>query len=364
MKKFIVAVFLSLILVAGCAENPPSMVDGNGTLYLIAVWDSTDGAVPNAPLLPMSFAKVIILSEYGLMIRETDGNGILFLDMLPATTYTLSARKPNPNRPNMQIVGSKLDVLVSAGAIRRDTVFGQSFSSTGIAINEVYACGPVNSVFYFYDQYIELYNGSDSLRYLDGMMVMRFSGNGAGKGPGGDEGDDGDIDGATYEFKFPGVPGERNYPIAPRQFVVLAQDAVNHSTSCAGAIDLTRANWEFYNQFSGSDIDNPNVPNLINMRSSHTTDFFLSVTNDVVVVSAGRDSNYVDGIDIVDVIDGVEYQTSSNLLKTLDRRVDRGFALSPGSYSGKSMQRREPGSDTNDGIIDFEILNVPTPGRQ
>ena len=60
----------------------------------------------------------------------------------------------------------------------------------------------------------------------------------------------------------------------------------------------------------------------------------------------------------------MEYQSSANSLKTLDDKVDRGWVLSPSKYGGKSMQRREPGVDTNDGTLDWEIIPAPTPGYQ
>ena len=74
--------------------------------------------------------------------------------------------------------------------------------------------------------------------------------------------------------------------------------------------------------------------------------------------------NWEDGIDIATVLDGVEYKSSTTGKKTLDTRIDKSFALSPPKYSGKSMQRREAGGDSNDGISDWEILSAPTPGRQ
>jgi hypothetical protein len=90
------------------------------------------------------------------------------------------------------------------------------------------------------------------------------------------------------------------------------------------------------------------------------------LTSDIVVIATGEDIKWEDGIDINTIIDGVEYQSSPHPInkKTLDPRVDRGYVLSPPRYSGKSMQRKSPGFDTNDSSIDFEIIDKPTPGRQ
>jgi len=63
------------------------------------------------------------------------------------------------------------------------------------------------------------------------------------------------------------------------------------------------------------------------------------------------------------VIDGVEYSINGNSIKLLTQRVDAGFAgVGLSRYSGKSVQRRQPGFDTNNSSLDFIILNQPTPG--
>jgi len=364
-RRIVAGVLGGLLLFAGCVEEPPTAADGDGTLVIAALWESPAAGQPSGTLLPLANAKVIVSSEYGMMVRQTDAEGILRMEKLPSAHYNVSVRKAHPDDASIQLVGSLLDLLVESGRARKDTVYARAISSTGICINELYTVGPPNDMFFFYDQFIELYNAGDSVRYLDGMMVMRVSGTEFGN-QGEDWGNDGDIDGVTYPFRFPGVPGGTSYPIMPGEFVVLASDGSDHSKIVSTAPDLSRAGWEFYNQYSPEDIDNPAVPNLINMRSDRTADFLISLTGDVILVSSGRDSNWVDGIDISTVIDGVEYQSNPPPLsqKTLDARIDRGYVLSPPRYSGKSMQRRERGSDSNDGTIDFEIINAPTPGWQ
>jgi hypothetical protein len=315
---------------------------------------------------PLAGAKVVLTSEYGTMIRATDYAGVLRLDHLPSATYSVSVRRAHPLDPGIQLVGSVIGLTTRSGGTTADTVFSRAVSSSGIAINEIYSVGPLNDSFFFFDQFLELYNASDSTRYLDGMLVMRVSGNNEGLGPGADEGADGDMDGITYIFQFPGLPGGTEHPLKPGQFMVLAVDAVDHKAQWSGSVDLSKADWEFYNQFSPDDIDNPNVPNLINIRSDRTVDFLYGLTGDVIAVADGRDTVWVDGIDISTVVDAVEYQTNPppTSKKTLDARVDRGYALSPPRYSGQSIQRVEPGSDTNDSTIDFEIIPRATPGYQ
>ncbi|MCK9425804.1 MAG: DUF4876 domain-containing protein [Ignavibacteriaceae bacterium] len=361
---FMILIFSVVIFLYGCHEELPTTIDGNAKIELTAIWDTS--SVENVTkYIPLINAKVILSSEYGVSVRTTDENGKLLVSGLPSSTYSISVRMPHPLDPNILLVGSVRDREIITGNVFMDTIIAKPISSSGISINEIYASGPVNSIYYFYDQFIELYNASDSVKYLDGMLVMRVSGNNdGGKGPGADEDDDNDMDGVTYVFKFPGRSGEQNYPFYPKSFLVLAQDAVNHKNTVSASIDLNGANWEFFNQFSANDIDNPNVPNLINLRSESTVDFMINLSSDVIVVSSGVDSIWTDGIDISNVIDGVEYQSTMTTAKTLDSRVDRGFVLSPAKYGGQSIQRREQGSDTNDATMDWEIIPKPTPGFQ
>ncbi len=365
MRYLKIILLLSLFALAACREEGPVLVDGNAELRIVGLWDtsSTEGVVKYAPL---SGAKVILNSEYGSFVRYLDEEGKIYIGNLPSAIYDVSVRRPHPQDERIIVVGNLKGIEVNPGSTVVDTIFGKAISSSGISINEIYSGGPVNSSFFFYDQYIELYNSSDSVKYLDGMTIMRVSGNSEDgqSGPGADEGEDGDIDGVTYIFKFPGNPGEKNYPFEPKSFVVLASDGVNHKTTVPSAVDLSRADWEFYNQYSVNDIDNPSVKNLFNIRSDKTVDFLISLNSDVIVLASGRDTVWSDGVDIETIIDGVEYQSSANSLQTLDDRVDRGWVLSPSKYGGKSMQRREPGVDTNDGTLDWEIISAPTPGYQ
>ncbi len=347
----------------GCMREKPTQADGTSHLVLLVLSD-TSSAKDSTAYAPVAGAEVILSSEYGMKIGYTDEFGRAQWMSLPSSEYSVTARAPYPGDPTIQLVGSLEKIEVPPASSVVETVMVEPTSSTGLVINEIYSSGPVNNFFFFFDQFIELYNASGETKYLDGMMVMRVSGNNDGKGPGADEGNDGDIDGVTYAFKFPGTPGEHNYPIRPRQFVVLASDAVDHRKTCPTSIDLSHADWEFYNQYSAEDIDNPNVPNVINMRSDRTTDFLINLVGDIVVLSSGEDSVWSDGIDIRTIIDAVEYHGSPTVRKTLDPRVDRGFTLSPPRYSGMSMQRREPGYDTNNSTLDFEIISHPTPGYQ
>jgi hypothetical protein len=363
--------FISLFLLFymyGCMQNPPVVQDGNGSLELKAVWDKSLDSIPD--LVPLPHAKVILSCQYGMSIYYTDSVGTLKLNHLPSAKYNISVKAPHPDYPTLILVGANRDVNIGTGLPGTQTIIAKTVPNTGIAINEIYCSGPVNNMFYFYDLFIELYNSSDSIKYVDGMQFMRVSANTplsnppGTKGPGADEYNDGRMWGVTYIYKFPGRPGEKNYPFYPKQFLVIAGDAIDHRKAVASSIDLSHADWEFFNQYMAAETDNPNVPNLTNLRPDNTTKFLISLSSDIVALASGVDTVWTDGIDIGTIIDAVQYRSNLNLPKTIDDRLDKGMVQSPPRYSGKSMQRKEPGMDSNDGYLDWDILSTPTPGRQ
>ncbi|MGD8779711.1 MAG: DUF4876 domain-containing protein [Ignavibacteria bacterium] len=356
--KLITVITVTMILVS-CQEEAPVSEEGNAKLVLTVLGDTS---ITDAPVLvPLSDVKVTLSSEYGYIIKYTDEEGILTLDGIPSTTYDINARLKHPANSNILMSGTLEDVDIISGNVVYDTITTSQISGTGIAMNELYVGGPVNNIYFYFDQFIELYNYSEETKYLDGMMVARVGGypnNGA------DEDNDGDMDEMANIYKFPGSPGEKNYPFEPGTFLILATKATDHTKSVSTSIDLSGADWEFYNQYSTSDLDNPNVPNLLNLISSKTVDFQLNVVGDVVIITSGEDADWEDGIDIDTIIDGVQYRKSLTSNKTIDPRVDKGLIVSPAKYSGQSMQRIEPGEDTNNGTSDWEILSTPTPGEQ
>ena len=354
---------LLVLFIFSCKEEPPTQVDGKAELKIYVFWNNSEiDSVKN--FVPMANAQMILSSEYGVQIKHTDENGVMDLKHIPSSTYQISAHGNHPIDNKIVIVGNIKNVEVNSGNSVVDTIYAKPVSASGIAINEIYSAGPVNKIFFIFDQFIELYNSSDDTKYLDGMQVFRVTRNSEGVGPGGDEGDDGDIDGMTYCFKFPGKPGEKNYPFPSHKFIVLAQDALDHRKSVSTSIDLSNADWEFYNQLSATDFDNKKVPNLININQEETGEFLISLTSDIIIVADGRDSVWQDGIDIETILDGVEYQSSATKRKTLDDRIDRGWVKSVPKFSGKSLERREPGTDTDDGTLDWRIIPHPTPGYQ
>jgi len=247
------------------------------------------------------------------------------------------------------------------------TVTGWQMTVRELLINEVFFCGSDYSKFYFYDQFVELYNSSEDTLYLDGCIITR---NYSTALP---DLEDIDYVRAIYAFQFPGTPVTgREYPIYPGQHVVVASDAIDHSALSANGVDLSGADWEFYNPL-GSDYDNPEVPNVVSIHPDRTTDYMINLAHNAVVLASGADYWFetYDGdkiriaIPLSTVLDGVEYSSSPDVTKELTVRVDAGLAgIGIAKYSAYSVERITPGQDTNNSTSDFRNVYPPSPGTQ
>jgi len=349
--EFLVGLIIWVIL-AGCAKDRPTGYDGNLEINLYVTYLDSPAVFLPVYLTPVDF-------KYGVYIDTTDSNGLVTFTGLLFSQYKAKAVAdlylPSEVHPGqfdtISVIGSK--IIVPGGSVVVDSLeVMASGAEPGLKINELYTVGPPNDFFYFYDQFIELYNSSADTVYLDGMVVCRM----------GSEG----LKSVTYIFQFPGEPlVGREYPVPPGSFVVLAQDAIDHTQIVPESVDLTGADWEFKNSLDFGDPDNPDVPNIDNIEVGHTLDFMIALTCDVVLIADGSDTEYIDGIDPETVIDCVEYASISTHIKEIEKFLDMGFAgVGQKRYSGTSLERIKAGFDTNNSTIDFEIIPHPTPGYQ
>lgn len=354
MVKKIILFAITLIFLAGCFKDAPSLQDGDFAVELYCKLDADPVRSLPVKLTSLGYA---VEARYD----TTDSLGRISFENLPVSDYQLSINDfgivpsfLNPGEfDTIRVAGSKVLSPENSDLMIDSIATIASGSAGGIKINEIYSCGPPNNFFYFYDQYFELYNSSEDTLYLDGMIFCRM-----GKY----------LENVTYIFQFPGEPlgGTEDYPIYPGQFVVVASDAYDHRGEIfngTASVDLSDADFEFRNSMMLNDPDDPDVPNLENLEVGFTLDFLVGVTGDVVLIADGSDVDYTDGIDMESVIDCVEWSAKADHIKEIEDALDRGFGgVGQAKYSGTSMERIAPGFDTNNSTIDFELIPAPTPG--
>jgi hypothetical protein len=372
MKAIILFIILFALMLSSCGLKKPTQPEGKGTLHVQVIDDVMN---------PIPEALVQLISHLGEKseIQISDSSGMVTFLNIASSDYTVSAYKQVDE--SIARLGSE-KVFVVSGQESSVTV-SVHLNTAGLKINEIYYAGPVNNEFYFYDQFVELYNGSEDTVYLDGTIIIRCGGyNLAGQ----DIDGDGDLDYLhfdtsdgrehrcfVYAFQLLGEPViGKEYPLHPGEFAVVAIDAIDHRTSIPTSIDLSDADYEFYNPYFFRDPNDPAVPDYVNIITGEygrveTDDFSMRVAYDLILLASGEDSEYWDGIDIETIIDGVEYNNNKDAILRLDDRIDRGTAGVESDrvitvYSGMSIQRIRPGFDTNNSTVDFMILDKPTPG--
>lgn len=356
----------------------------DGTLVLRVVVMDISNVIPIDPSLgyaPVANAELTLKSRKYYTDTNTpivykaytDNNGIAEFRDLEVCGYTLFAQAKKTVIDS--ITGEPKEITLSGGNLPdvyepltiADTIKTIASVSSGLVINEVYYTGPPNKAFYFYDQFVELYNGGSKTLYLDGLIVCRAR----PTIPSNIE--EVDYVQATAVYQFPGVPVEgKEYPIEPGEFCVIAQDAIDHSVNIPGAVDLSEAGWEFYNPYKG-DWDSPASDVITAFPERTTPDFFLSLSHNAVILAEGKDfylGDWKDDYQFIHipldrVLDVVEYSTNPEKRKEVTIRVDAGFAgIGIAKYDGQSTERRIPGSDTNNSTLDFIVIKTPTPGYQ
>jgi len=355
MKTPFLLLFL-IFMASACFKEQPTQVDGSLNLTLYVKFE--DRFLNSIPVTIKTY-DYNIASFSGV----TDLCGTVSFENIPwaeylitikSTTIVTSALDSNA-MDTVTVIASTLITPTETSInenIITDTIYTiASGAQPGLKINELYTVGPPNNMFYYSDQFFELYNSSEDTAYLDGMLFVRIYHM---------------LEWASSIFQFPGEPlTGREYPVPPGAFVVVAKDAFDHRIVVPGSIDLSNADWEFRNSMDYGDYDNPDVPNLENIEVGCRTDFGIGLSMDVILITDGSDLNYLDGIALESVIDGVEYASFSSHLKDIEKEVDRGFGgVGLTKYSGQSLERVAVGFDSNNSSVDFEILDHPTPGYQ
>ena len=368
-KKTYQILLLSLwLIMTSCflSESKPEVVDGNLSINLrFTILSEEDSTIA----LPVADLPVkVYTNDYNIppMFKITDDSGFVHFEHLPYAHYIVEAFtiiRPNEYE-EIEVVGAK-SLNLTVDSLGTDIVYTDTLlmeqSKSGLKINEIYTSGPPNNIYYFYDQFFELYNGMSETVYLDGMIFLRLTRTPVFA----------DTLSVTYIYQFPGqaLTG-KNYPVEPGDFVVLAGNAFDHNIigPLAGkTVDLSNADWEFYNNIEAAAYDNPNVPNITtnNGRVSQRSkvDFMVGLIGDGLALCNGSDYDQSDGIDINTVIDCVEFSSSEAHTKEVPFSVDASWGgIGQSRYAGQSLERIRPGFDTNNSRIDFIIINAPTPG--
>jgi len=362
----IVSLACAAALVGSCGAEKPEVAEGRATLVLQAV--DTSGVYSEGWSGVANASVEITSATFAYKhIFTTDEMGRIEIEGLASGDYYVQASMRDDE--NDVLLAGQRKMKLTSDAEEKDTLFMSFVPMSPIVINELYYAGCNASSFYFYDQYVELYNSTGDTLYLDGIVVCR-SQQSQVLPP--DSLETVDYALAYYMYQFPGTRGvTRECPIGPHEFIVIACDAINHYIYGGGlCVNLLNADYEFFNA-RANDYDNVSVPNIEQLTNS-TVDFALNLAHTGVFIATGEEYTFIehDGSSFVQVplrtiLDAVEYSATqgSTFRRYLTLRIDAGLGGNGmARYSGQSIERKVPGFDSNNSSFDFEIAGTPTPG--
>lgn len=114
---------------------------------------------------------------------------------------------------------------------------------------------------YLGDKYIKIYNNSDEIQYADGLLIGQTEFLSTEK----QEYKPNIISEAVAVDCLIRIPGSgKDYPIEPGKSILIADNAINHKEMNTKSYDLTKADFEWYSESIGGEVDNPQVPNMTN----------------------------------------------------------------------------------------------------
>lgn len=293
----------------------------------------------------------------------------------------------------VDLAGQRQNIPFTKNSLSQTIDASIVIASKGWVIKELYTAGTrtTEGKSYFYDQFVEIYNNTDSVMYADGISIgetytntgqVNFYGN--------------DIEKKTFLHAVYTIEGDGNdWPVQPGKSIVIAPQPIDHAASNSLNLASPVSDFQWFDNVSGQSIDVVEVPNLgkyyLDMKSAwivtiqmnkgfvifrapkgkSMTDF-VTENMDTRPNNAGKDMTMV-GIPNDCILDGIELgQIGKLYYKSLHASIDIGFMYREESNNGKSIRRRidhiaDDGrivyKDTNNSSLDFWAGKTPQPKK-
>lgn len=340
---------------------------------------------------------------------------ILFKDLILGTYDVLAFKTENEISLSANV--SAFEIVKGENSLTL-SINSSPSSKQGLVIKEVYYNGSAENSYsvMFKDQFVEIFNNSDSLIYADGLYVANLYGATEETDAADPVSKQFDIKENVYADWIQKIPGSgKEYPIQPRKSLLISLNAINFKadttiTEKNKVLDLSKSDFEYYSYdwliekgrkdlYKMFDLDNPDVKNMENifitggleycLMDMTGTSFVLFKTDEnlankqaVNFKSKGADGKFSDiplvAIPVSSIIDGVDFlhDETGTPYKRLPESIDSGFKYlvgkEEGTLTGKSMRRKVNEElskklkrvilkDNNNSAIDFEVIDTPTP---
>lgn len=429
-KHFLLIITLLALIIQSCSNN-----DENEALqpinFSIAVkYDETF-----SNLVTKNSAVTIVNNETGNKYTvQSDNSGIAQFNQILPGIYSVSATKVmqsiefadtfgyTPSEAEINFNGSQSSLVINSASTTVEIEMKTSKVGDFVIKQIYYGGSDVKKGATFRDQFIEIYNNSNTVQYADGLYIAQLYGSGtttvyAYTLPTGQfdwsksaEMTMGNTANTNYVYasnvlKIPGTGTQ--YPVQPGKSIVIAQNAINHKSNYTDntgksvsilnpdlTVDLSTADFEsFLGNYLGDlyqyDIQNPAVTDLdIIYWGNGNNDMVLDPSGKLALAIFKMDPTELNSLKkyknpkgdknsylqipnsvLTDAVELTKDMGSSYVPKKLPAQIDGGNTyLSTGAYSSKAVIRKTKTTiagriilqDTNNSTNDFVEI-TPNP---
>ena len=406
MKKYIYIIFAAVWCALGgltsctLAEDAQNEGDTKGSIAQIVISTTMPDGFKEG--VTYEGQTVTLKSERATYSAVTDANGkATFKNVVPdiysiSTSWKLTAKEYAAITTETEV--ENRSVLLSSSVASQ-----KMFDTTGVTlslnkmveqtlvISKIYASGTKdnNNKNYLSDKYIEIFNNSDSVQYVDGLYLALTENESTAAYPASSN------EGYVYVrqvYQFPGTG--KDHPVQPGKGVVICISAIDHTVNSPNTCNLSGADFETKStKFS----NNADVPAMIVTYTSFTTLQYMNLVNggDNGVILFQTDVDvlknyplvYVPGktkgtmfMQIPDnvILDGVEtLKNKSTGIDINSKRIPTfidssyGFINSISGYTHEAVDRKVDTTrstssrvyliDTNNTLSDFATVTDVTP---
>lgn len=254
LKTYIISLLLIPYLVSSCIDDPENI---SYTLNIETSYQDI-GIHPDT-----EFQITLSNLQNNFSIRSvTQPNEIIQFDSLSSGFYNVTiSQKASINGKYYNFNGSA-DIELFESKTETVEIFGSI--SNAFVIREFYYSGCLTEAgkAYSSDQYLEIYNNTDTIQYADGISIIEHESYATGINFWQDLND---TIVARMVWSIPDL--NHGVPVEPGTGLVISRDAIDHQSDPNGnpicPVNLGNSDFEFYVlKDPVSDIDNPNVTNL------------------------------------------------------------------------------------------------------
>lgn len=269
--RILILTVLAMLLIVACNDDEIQRTDLSLSFNLpTSVKDKkTNIKEGTLTLKNVNTGQEIVRPFNSLVLSKlTVEEGVYNMKAVAKITYATkdnSIENPKTYEVEREVRGTMENIEVKKGRLSKELPLFFYNPSNGFVFSEIFFSWTKTpeGKRYVNDQFFELYNNSDKVLYADGLCI----GETALKTAHINENFSPDIRNEAVPLRTVyRIPGSgKEHPVQPGETFVFCDIAINHKNENPNSVDLSNADFEWYDDYKNRDVDVPEVPNMERM---------------------------------------------------------------------------------------------------